>query len=169
MEELAFRFRQAEADDSRRLRALPRRTMGRPDSPSRSESFKSAIDRGELLLLERYDRREQSWTIAGYLDYHLRVDDSLTIRDIGTVGDSVHTGIVRQLLNELLASAAPLTASVKLRRDAEEWNEIFATTPGFEFAGHEFRRPHWFSVWDWTRERARRQSGRPGRGERRPR
>jgi hypothetical protein len=167
MEELAFRFRQAEADDARRLRALPRRTMARPDGQSRSESFKSAIERGELLLLERYGAREHTWSIAGFVDYHLRVDDALTIRDIGTIGDSVHTGIVRQLLNELLAAAAPVTASVKLRRDAEEWNAIFATTPGFELAGHEFRRPHWYSVWDWTRDRARRESGRPGRGGRR--
>jgi hypothetical protein len=167
MEELAVRFRRAEADDAGRLRPLPRKAMARPDGQSRSESFKSAVERGELLLLERYEPRDQSWAIAGYVDYHLRVDDALTIRDIGTVGESLHTGIVRQLLNELLSSAAPVTASVKLRRDAEEWNGIFATTPGFELAGHEFRRPHWYSVWDWSRERARRESGRHGRGGRR--
>ena len=129
MEELAFRFRRAEPEDARALRSLPKSTLTHPDGQGRSETFKGAIGRGELLLLERYDAREKTWNIGGFVDYHLRVDDALTIRDVGTVGETLHTGVVRQLLEELLRSAAPLTAGVKVRRDAEAWNDIFASTP----------------------------------------
>jgi hypothetical protein len=167
MDELAFRIRRAEPDDAKTLRSTPKSTMSHPDGQGRSESFKGAIDRNELLLLERYDPREKSWSIAGFIDYHMRVDDTLTIRDIGTLGESLHAGIVRHLLDELLRSAAPISAGLKVRRDAQEWNAIFASVPGFELAGPEYRRPHWYNVWEWSRERARLASGRPGRGMRR--
>lgn len=165
MDELAFRIRTAEPEDARVLRQAPRSTLSHPDGQSRSETFRGAIARNELLLLERYDTREKSWAIVGFIDYHMRVDDTLTIRDIGTLGESVHAGIVRHLLDELLRSAAPISASLKVRSDAEAWNSIFASTPGFEFAGREYRRPHWYSVWEWSRERARQERGRPGRGQ----
>jgi hypothetical protein len=58
MEELAFRFRRAEPEDARTLRSLPKSTLTHPDGQGRSETFKGALDRGELLLLERYDARE---------------------------------------------------------------------------------------------------------------
>ena len=167
MEELAFRFRRAEPEDARTLRSLPKATLTHPDGQGRSETFKGAIGRGELLLLERYDAREKTWNIGGFVDYHLRVDDALTIRDVGTVGEALHTGVVRQLLEELLRSAAPLTASVKVRRDAEVWNDVFASTPGCQLEGSEYRRPHWYNVWSWSRERARVERGRGGRSSRR--
>jgi hypothetical protein len=167
MDELAFRIRTAEPDDAAFLRKADRSTLTHPDGQSRSETFRGAIDRNELLLLERYDNREKSWAIVGFIDYHMRVDDTLTVRDIGTLGESVHAGVVRHLLDELLRSANPVAASLKVRSDAEAWNAIFASTPGFEFAGREYRRPHWYSVWEWSRERARLERGRPGRGPRR--
>jgi hypothetical protein len=161
-EELAFRLRRAEPEDASALRRGPRSTLTHPDGQGRSENFKGAIDRNELLLLERYDPREKAWSIGGFVDYHLRVDDTLSIRDIGTMGAAVHAGVVRHLLSELLRSAAPVSASLKVRSDAEAWNEIFASEPGFVLAGREYRRPHWYNVWEWTRERARSQRGRPG-------
>ena len=167
MDELAFRIRPAEPVDGRALRGARKSSMSHPDGQGRSETFGGAIGRNELLVFERYDPREKEWSLGGYVDYHMRVDDTLTIRDIGTIGDSVHAGIVRHLLDELLRSAAPLAASLKVRRDAQEWNEIFAVTPGFELAGPEYRRPHWYNVWEWSRERARQERGRPGRGQRR--
>jgi hypothetical protein len=167
MDELAFRFRRAEPDDAGELRRAPKSTLSHPDGPGRSETFRGAIERSELLLLERYEPREKTWAIGGFVDYHMRVDDALTIRDIGTIGESVHTGVVRHLLDELLRSAAPTSASLKVRRDAENWNAIFAGLPGFELAGSEYRRPHWYNVWEWSRERARQERGRPGRGQRR--
>jgi hypothetical protein len=141
--------------------------MSHADGHARSESFSGAISRNELLVFERYDPREKEWSLGGFLDYHMRVDDTLTIRDVGTVGESVHAGIVRHMLDELLRSAAPITAGLKVRRDADDWNSIFAGTPGFELVGPEYRRPHWYNVWEWSRERARRERGRPGRGQRR--
>jgi hypothetical protein len=167
MEELAFRFRRAEPEDARALRASRKSTLSHPDGQGRSESFKGAIDRGELLLLERYEPREKDWSIGGFVDYHLRVDDVLTIRDVGTIGDGLHAGVVRHLLEEVLRSAAPVSAGLKVRRDAEGWNEVLATVPGFELEGSEYRRPHWYNVWSWDRERAQRERSRPGRGLRR--
>jgi hypothetical protein len=166
MEELAFRFRRADPEDARVLRHAQRSTLSHPERQSRSETFRGAIDRGELLLLERYDPRAKSWMIGGYIDYHMRVDDTVTIRDIGTLGEGVHAGIVRHLLDELLRSAAPTMAGLKVRRDAEAWNAILASTPGFELAGPEYRRPHWYNVWEWNCERARRDRERAGRRQR---
>lgn len=163
MDELAFRIRRAEPEDARALRAAPKWTLIHPDGQGRSETFRGAIDRNELLLLERYDTREKTWTVGGFVDYHLRVDDALTIRDIGTIGDGVHAGIVRHLLDELFRSAAPVEASLKVRRDAETWNTLLAGIPGFELEGPEYRRPHWYHVWGWSRERARAEQGRRGR------
>jgi hypothetical protein len=167
MEELAFRFRIAEPEDAKTLRKVPKSTLSHPDGSAKSESFRGAIDRNELLLLERYDTREKAWTIGGFVDYHMRVDDTLSIRDIGTLGEGVHAGIVRHLLDELLRSAAPSSAELKVRRDAEAWNAIFASTPGFELQGSEYRRPNWYNVWQWSRDRARQERGRPTRGFRR--
>lgn len=167
MEELAFRIRTAEPEDAKVLRRAPKSTMSHPDGGPRTESYKGAIDRQELLLLERYDTREKNWAPVGFIDYHMRVDDTLTIRDIGTLGETLHVGIVRHLLEELFLSAAPISASLKVRADAEAWGTLLAGTPGFEFAGREYRRPHWYSVWEWSRERARQERGRPGRGQRR--
>jgi hypothetical protein len=163
MEELAFRIRRAEAGDAKVLRSIQKTTLTHPDGHGRSESFRSAIDRGELLLLERYDTREKNWTVGGFVDYHMRVDDSVTIRDIGTAGPRLHAGIVRHLLEELLRSAAPSSAGLKVREDAEAWNEVLGGTPGFELVGREYRRPHWYSVWEWTRQRARLERGRSAR------
>ena len=170
MDELAFRIRSAEPDDAKKLRGVPKITLTHPDGQGRSESYRSAIDRNELLLLERYDPREKDWAIGGFVDYHMRVDDTLTIRDIGTVGETLHAGIVRNLLDELLRSAAPVSATVKVRQDAEAWNEIFRNTPGFELAGREYRRPYYYLIWEWSRERARAaqmERGRRPRGHRR--
>ena len=167
MEELAFRIRLAEPADTAPLRGARKLTMTHPDGQGRSDTFRGAIERGELLLLERYEPREKDWSIGGFADYHMRVDDTLTIRDIGTLGESLHAGIVRHLLDELFRSAAPAAAGLKVRRDAEEWNQIFASVPGFELAGSEYRRPHWYNVWEWSRERARAASGGRGRGFRR--
>jgi hypothetical protein len=166
MEELAFRIRRAEASDARVLRNIQKTTLTHPDGHGRPESFRSAIDRGELLLLERYDTREKSWTIGGFVDYHMRVDDSVTIRDIGTAGQGLHAGIVRHLLDELLRSAAPISAGLKVRQDAEAWNELFGAAPGFELVGREYRRPHWYNVWEWNRQRARQERDRSGRRRR---
>lgn len=169
MEELAFRIRLASPEDAAALRSLVRQTMAHPEGGGRREGLKSAAERGELMVLERYDPREKTWKLGGFAEFHLRVDDTLTLKDVGSVGDTPHAGIVKQLINELLRSTNPVAATAKLRADARVWNEILADIPGFELEGEEYRRPHWIRVWKWTREAARRAGAQRRRGERRPR
>lgn len=90
----------------------------------------------------------------------MRVDDVLTIRDAGTEGQSPHPGMVKQLFLELFRSLAPQEASLKVRVDAGEWNEILRSIAGFSVEGTEYRRPHWFNIWKWSPQAA----GRPVRG-----
>jgi len=78
----------------------------------------------------------------------------LTIRDAGTDGEAPHSGMVKQLVGELIRSLSPIEATLKVRRDAGDWNEIIAGIPGFELEGSEYRRPNWINVWHWTRESA---------------
>jgi hypothetical protein len=94
----------------------------------------------------------------------MRVDDVLTIRDIGTETSPPHGGMVKQLVLELIRSLSPVEAFLKVRRDASEWNEILASIAGFEIEGEEYRRPNWINIWKWTRQ----ASARPTRGMQRP-
>ncbi len=107
MEELAIRFRRAEPDDAGGLRTAPKITLSHPDVRGRPETFLGAIDRGRLLLLERYDRRSKDWAIGGFVDYHMRVDDRLTIRDVGIIGDSVHAASRAIFLTSYFARPRP--------------------------------------------------------------
>jgi len=107
-----------------------------------------------VLLLERYDSRARDYRVAAFVDWHIRVDDVLTIRDAGTAGEVPHSGMVKQLIGELIRSLSPVETTLKVRRDAGDWNEIIASIPGFELEGSEYRRPHWINVWRWTRESA---------------
>lgn len=166
MQELSFRIRAAEPADAQRLRGLTAVTLARPEAPGRMEGLRGAINRGELLLLERYDPREKEWEPAGFIEYHLKIDDTLTIRDAGTIGDELHSGIVRHLLDELLRSAAPRSARCKVRDDASGWNALLAGTPGFQPEGREYRRPHWYVIWSWSPERAHERLQRGVRGPR---
>ncbi|HEY8478147.1 MAG TPA: hypothetical protein VIN09_14900, partial [Chloroflexota bacterium] len=86
MEELGYRIRPATPEDNAVLRQQIRFTMAHPDGRGRRDSYVGAAQRNELLLLERYNPREKQWEIAGFVEWHMRVDDTLTIRDAGTVG-----------------------------------------------------------------------------------
>ena len=165
MEELSFRFRTATLEDVPRLAQLAGPSLAHPEGKARRASYRSAAQRGELLLLERYDHKARDWKVSGFIDWHMRVDDILTIRDIGTEGDPPHWLVVKQLLMELLGSLAPLEIIAKARRDASDWNETIQGIPGFELEGSEYRRPNWINVWRWTREAAA-QAQRPIRGPR---
>src|SRR5260221_11237759 len=94
----------------------------------------------------------------------MRVDDNLSIRDIGTTGDEPQTGVVRYLLDQAFNSFRPVESQVKIRRDATNWLEIFQAIPGFYLEGEEYRRPHYWTIWRWDRQRAREaeQAQRPG-------
>ncbi len=144
-----YRIRPAGSEDSTRLRRAAGTTISHPDPKGHRTSFAAAAARGELLLIERYDTRTRNWEVCAFVDWHIRVDDVLTIRDIGTEGDAPQPTMVKQLFLELIRSLSPIGASVKSRSDASAWNTIIEEL-GFILEGTEYRRPHWFSIWRWT-------------------
>ena len=169
---LAYRVRTAGEQDAAALREGIGTTLAHPDHQGRRESYSGAASRGDILVLERYDRVAHDWQVAGFIECHMRVDDNLSIRDVGTTGDVPQTGTVRYLLDQAFNSFRPVEAQVKIRRDATTWLDIFRNIPGFHLEGEEYRRPHYWTIWRWDRERARedeRQSQQAARQAQRPR
>jgi hypothetical protein len=166
MDELAYRIRAAEPDDLAAIRGAISASLAHPEGRGRGTSLRTAQQRNELLLLERYDAREKTWVVGGFVEYHLRVDDTLTLRDLGTLGEAPHAGVAKHLLGELFHQLQPASATCVVRRDAEAWNEILASVPGFFVDGPpEYRRPHYYNIWKWSPELARQaQRGRRQRG-----
>ena len=152
---LAYRVRTAEASDAKALRDAIGTTLAHPDHQGRRESYTGAASRGDILVLEHYDRAAHDWQVAGFVECHMRVDDNLSIRDIGTTGDVPQTGVVRYLLDQAFNSFRPVEAQVKIRRDATTWLDIFRSIAGFYIEGEEYRRPHYWTIWRWDRARAR--------------
>lgn len=167
--DLGYRMRTAEPADEPALRAAIGSALAHPDGIGSRGSYRGAASRGDILLLEHFDRQQREWQVAGFVDYHQRVDDSVTIRDIGNSGDRPLPGVVHQLLDEVFRSLKPTSAQVKIRRDASLWIELFSAFPGFSREGEEYRRPHYWTIWRWepTHGSAQRQSGplnaQPGR------
>jgi hypothetical protein len=153
-EEFSYRIRTATIEDVPAIRAMAGATLSHPEGKGRRESYRSAAQRGELLLLERYDTRHKDWQACAFVDWHMRVDDVLTLRDIGTEGDIAHSGMVKQLVSELTRSLSPIEIILKVRSDATVWNDIIRSIPGFVPEGPEYRRPHWINIWRWSRESA---------------
>jgi hypothetical protein len=151
-EESSYRMRPASIQDAAAVRSLSNATLSHPDGKGRKEGHRAAAQRGELLLLERYEGRLRDWRICAFVEWHIRVDDVLTIRDFGTDGESPHPGMVNLLVTELMRSLSPTAATIKVRADATDWNDIIRSIAGFVLDGTEYRRPHWFNVWQWTRE-----------------
>src|SRR3954452_24040400 len=142
MDELAYRMRAAEPDDLAAIRSTITVSLAHPEGRGRGTSLRTALQRNELLLLERYDAREKDWVVGGFVEFHMRVDDTLTLRDLGTIGEAPHAGVAKHLIGELLKQLGPQGATSVVRRDAEAWNEILASIPGFAVDGPpEYRRP----------------------------
>jgi hypothetical protein len=154
VEELSFRIREATVEDASAVRDISTATLAHPEGKGRREGYRAAIQRGEILVLERHDSKARDWRIAAFVEFHIRVDDILTIRDIGTEGDAPHSGMIKQLVTELIRSLNPIEVGLKVRADAATWNEVIRSITGFEFEGAEYRRPNWINVWKWTRESA---------------
>jgi hypothetical protein len=152
---LAYRVRTAEAGDALALRDAIGSTLAHPDHQGRRESYRGAAARGDILVLEHYDRPAHDWQLAGFVECHMRVDDNLSIRDIGTTGDEPQKAVVRYLLDQAFNSFRPAGSQVKIRRDASDWLEIFQAIPGFYLEGEEYRRPHYWTIWRWDRQHAR--------------
>src|SRR5947209_18420088 len=128
---LAYRVRTAEASDAAALRDAIGSTLAHPDHQGHRESYRGAASRGDILVLERFDRAAHDWQVAGFIECHLRVDDNLSIHDVGTTGDEPQTGVVRYLLDQAFNSFRPNESQVKIRRDATTWLDIFRNIPGF--------------------------------------
>ena len=152
--ELSYRIRAAVEDDAAGLRLISGATLSHPEGKGRREAYKAAIQRGELFVFERSDSRTHEWRISAFVDFHVRVDDVVTIHDVGTEGEGPHSGMVKQLINELFQTFGPTEAHLKVRADAAVWNDIIRSIVGFELEGSEYRRPHWINVWKWSREAA---------------
>lgn len=162
---LAYRVRTAESSDARNLRDAIGSTLAHPDHQGRRESYTGAASRGDILVLERYDRQAHEWQVAGFVECHMRVDDNLSIRDIGTTGDEPQTGMVRYLLDQAFDSFRPVEAQVKIRRDARTWLDIFRAIPGFYLEGEEYRRPHYWTIWRWDAVHAKEAAQQPARNQ----
>jgi hypothetical protein len=152
---LAYRVRTAEASDAKALRDAIGSTLAHPDHQGSRQSYQGAASRGDILILEHYDRAAHDWQVAGFLECHMRVDDNLSIRDVGTIGDEPQTGVVRYLLDQAFNSFRPAGSQVKIRRDATNWLEIFQAIPGFYREGEEYRRPHYWTIWRWDKQQAK--------------
>jgi hypothetical protein len=142
------------------LRRWIESTLSRPEGKGRRGGYAAAAEREELLVMERHDAKTRQWHPCAFVEWHIRVDDVLTIRDAGTEGEIPNRGMVKQLLLELLQSLSPVEAFLKARVDATEWNEIVQSVSGFSVEGTEYRRPHWINIWKWLPVRA----ARPARG-----
>ncbi|MBI2756431.1 MAG: hypothetical protein HYX52_06960 [Chloroflexi bacterium] len=153
--QLAYRLRTATSDDDAALRAAIGVTLAHPGADARRASYRGAAGTGDLLVLERYDRQERVWHVGGFLEFRLRVDDTLSIRDAGTTGDTPNVGVLRYMLDELFSSTKPAAAQVKIRRDAIPWQDVFRNVAGFYLEGEEYRRPHYWTIWRWDPARAR--------------
>lgn len=149
-------MRPATLEDVPALRQIAGSTLSHPEGKGRREGYRASAQRGELLVLERYDAKSRDYRIGAFMDWHMRVDDVLTIRDVGTEGDAPHSGMVKQLMMELIRSLAPTEIVLKVRADAAQWNDIVRSVAGFTLEGSEYRRPNWINVWSWTRESAAR-------------
>ena len=151
---LAYRVRTAEPGDANALKAAITTTLAHPDQQSRRASYGGAPGRGDILVLERFDRQSHEWNVAGFIECHMRVDDNLSIRDVGTTGDQPQTGVVRYLLEPGIqfVSARGRAGQDPPRRT--DWLDIFSSSPGFYREGEEYRRPHYWTIWRWDRQHA---------------
>lgn len=171
MEQAGYQLRLAVPSDVEKIRRDIRITLANPEGKPQRKRYEDAVQRHEILVLAHYDPREHADEITGFLEWHTKVDGSITIRDAGTIGDEPHLGTLRRLIRELLDMFDPPSASVKVRADQTVWNAVFQQIPGFVPVGREYSRPYWRNIWEWTRENEREAlrsaGGRPAGSRRR--
>lgn len=155
MEEAGVQIRMARLEDVEQIRQSIRYTLANPEGRAQRKRYEDAVQRHEMLVLTRYESRERMPKVLGFVEWHTRVDGTVTIRDAGTVGDVPHVGTLKRLVRELLHLLAPPSATVKIREDQSLWNSVFQETPGFLPEGREYSRPHYRLIWTWTAETER--------------
>ncbi|MCL5960354.1 MAG: hypothetical protein M1358_13770 [Chloroflexi bacterium] len=169
MEPATYDIRLATEKDVDKIKSNIRHSMTSPDGKGARKGLTDAVARRELLVLERLDPRDFIRKVEAFIEWRMRVDGTITIRDIGTSGEEPHEGMAKRLIRELLRLTSPSEARVKLRADQAVWNAIFQDLPGFFLEGQEYSRPYWRNLWLWTpeaekRDRAPRERPRPARG-----
>jgi hypothetical protein len=155
MTEAGYQLRLAVPSDVARIKRDIRVTLVNPEGKPQRKRYDDAVARQEVLVLAHSDAKEGGDEIAGFLEWHAKVDGGITIRDMGTTGEAPHVGTLRRLLRELLHMYEPPNASVKVRSDLQAWNDVFLQTPGFASIGREYSRPYWRAIYEWTRENER--------------
>lgn len=161
MMDVGFSLRAATPQDQPEIRSRVTVTLNHPDGGAKAPTLRASIERGEVLVLEFFDPRERITRIGGFIEYRLRVDDTVTIREVGLEAGPSQVAIAKHLINGVLESVRPLAATVKVLRDATFWTEILESIQGFQVEGPpEYSRRQYFNVWEWRRERA---ATRPGR------
>jgi hypothetical protein len=158
-----YDIRLARQEDLPRLRQI-RVTVANPEGKSARKGFADAIERGEVLIMERSDGRGAPPTLLGFIEWRTRSDGSVAIRDFGTAGDQPDPVIIKRLVREMLrlVPAGPGEVELKTRANLEPWTTIVSELPGFEVSEREFSRGTWWTIWTWKGEPA------PRRPERRP-
>lgn len=167
MELATYNIRMATAKDIEKIKTNIRQTMSNPEAKGIRKGLSDAVARRELLVLERYDSRERVNKVEAFIEWRMRVDGTMTVKDIGTSGDEPNEGMARRLVRELLRLVSPAEARVKLRADLSIWNAVFQESPGFFLEGQEYSRPYWRNIWLWApqaEKRDRTPRDRPGAG-----
>lgn len=158
-----YDIRLARPEDVPRLRQI-RVTVANPEGKPGRKGFADAIDRGEVLVMERVDGRGEP-DLLGFIEWRSRTDGSVTIRDFGTAGEEPEPVIIKRLVRELLRSVAarPGEVTLKLRANLEPWTSIVRELPGFALSEREFSRGGWWTIWVWNGEPPPRRPERPSR------
>ncbi len=167
MAETGYQIRMATLDDIEQIKKNIRRTMSNPEGRAQRKQYAEAIARQELMVLIHFDPKQPSEIVEAFLEWHVKVDGAVTIRDAGSVGDELQVGYIRLLLREMLRTYNPVSASAKIRVDLAEWNSIFEGLPGCVLEGREFSRPYWRAIWTWTQATERAAARPPMMGRRR--
>ena len=148
--EPTYQLHLATVEDCDRIYENVGNSLARPRGKTPRRSYVEAAKRGELLILERYDAREDHWILEGMLEWYTRVDGSVTIRDAGTRGGQPEPAVVKRLVRELIRLQAPAEVRAKTKDEQLDWARIFHDLDGFRLEGREYSRPNWVYLWLWN-------------------
>jgi hypothetical protein len=150
MEASSYNIRLATPEDVDQLKRNIKITMMNPEGRSQRKKYDDAVMRNEVLVLTHLDTRTRTDRVEAFLEWHTKIDGTVTIRDAGAIGDEPSPNIIRRLVRELLNIVRPHAATVKVISEQAAWNSVFEDIPGFVMEGREFSRPHWRNVWSWS-------------------
>ncbi len=144
-----YQLRLATEADCDRIYESIGNSLARPKGKTPRKSYIDAARRNELLMLERFDAREQQWHLEGMLEWYTRVDGTVTVKDAGTYGNEPDPAVVKRLMRELIQLQSPTEIHVKTKDAQKDWQQIFLQSAGFNLVGREYSRPNWVYIWSW--------------------